>query len=224
MRRLSPDTNNSRASGLSWSCLTRPTKVGSRPATSAGVGYLPLAGQHMSEAYESVINISFNVRAGLVMRQAHHWAAVIFMAAIAFHMCRIFFTGAFRKPREANWLIGLTLLQVVMLEGFSGYSLPDDLLSGTGIRAVRPAGTIVLVGLGGIGDAARGLGGGPSREGFRQQRAGHGKSDGLARGRLRCRLGLRVTNRRRGHRCRLGLRVTNRRRGQRCQKNCSRNV
>jgi len=103
--------------------------------TSGGV-YPPLVGQHMSEAYRSVINISFNVRAGLVMRQAHHWAAVIFLAAIAFHLCRIFFTGAFRRPREINWIIGLLLLIVSMLEGFSGYSLPDDLLSGTGLRVV----------------------------------------------------------------------------------------
>ncbi len=101
-----------------------------------GHGYMPLAGQHMSEAYQSVLNISFNVRAGLVMRQMHHWAAVVFMAAIAFHLCRIFFTGAFRRPRETNWVIGLLLLLSVMLEGFSGYSLPDDLLSGTGLRVV----------------------------------------------------------------------------------------
>ncbi|MHB1534740.1 MAG: cytochrome bc1 complex cytochrome b subunit [Acidimicrobiales bacterium] len=101
-----------------------------------GHGFLPLAGQHMSEAYRSVINISFDVRAGLVMRQAHHWAALIFLAAIAFHLCRIFFTGAFRKPRETNWIVGLSLLLVSMLEGFSGYSLPDDLLSGTGLRVV----------------------------------------------------------------------------------------
>ena len=66
------------------------------------------------------------------MRQAHHWAALIFLAAVIFHLCRIFFTGAFRKPREINWIIGLTLWMVVMLEGFTGYSLPDDLLSGTG--------------------------------------------------------------------------------------------
>ena len=101
-----------------------------------GHGYMPLAGQHVSEAYASVLNISFNVRAGLVVRQIHHWAAVVFMAAIAFHLCRVFFTGAFRRPRETNWVIGLTLLLVVMLEGFSGYSLPDDLLSGTGLRVV----------------------------------------------------------------------------------------
>ena len=70
------------------------------------------------------------------MRQAHHWAALIFLAAVFFHMCRIFFTGAFRKPREINWIIGLTLWMVVMLEGFTGYSLPDDLLSGTGLRVI----------------------------------------------------------------------------------------
>ncbi|HLI23932.1 MAG TPA: ubiquinol-cytochrome c reductase cytochrome b subunit [Acidimicrobiales bacterium] len=98
--------------------------------------YKPLDGVSMTEAYESVINISFSVRAGLVMRQIHHWAAVVFLAAVAFHMCRIFFTGAFRKPRELNWTIGLTLLLVVMLEGYTGYSLPDDLLSGTGVRVV----------------------------------------------------------------------------------------
>ena len=98
--------------------------------------YHPLVGQHMSEAYQSVLNISFNVRFGMVMRQAHHWAALIFLAAVVFHMCRIFFTGAFRKPREINWVIGLTLWLTVMLEGFTGYSLPDDLLSGTGIRVI----------------------------------------------------------------------------------------
>jgi ubiquinol-cytochrome c reductase cytochrome b subunit len=98
--------------------------------------YLPLVGQHMSESYLSVIRLSFDVRGGLVMRQVHHWAAIVFLAAVAFHLCRVFFTGAFRKPRELNWTIGLTLLLMVMLEGFSGYSLPDDLLSGTGLRVV----------------------------------------------------------------------------------------
>ena len=98
--------------------------------------YKPLDGQSMTEAYASTINISFSVRAGLVMRQAHHWAALIFLASIAFHICRIFFTGAFRRPREINWIIGVTLLLLAMLEGFSGYSLPDDLLSGSGLRVV----------------------------------------------------------------------------------------
>ncbi|MGH9054608.1 MAG: cytochrome bc1 complex cytochrome b subunit [Acidimicrobiales bacterium] len=105
-------------------------------APTSGHVYAPLVGQHMSEAYESVINITFNVRFGLVMRQAHHWAALVFLAAVVFHMCRVFFTGAFRKPREINWLIGVTLWISVMLEGFTGYSLPDDLLSGTGLRVI----------------------------------------------------------------------------------------
>ena len=61
----------------------------------------------MSEAYASTLNISFDVRGGLLMRQIHHWAADLFMAAILCHMLRIFFTGAYRKPRELNWLIGI---------------------------------------------------------------------------------------------------------------------
>ena len=96
--------------------------------------YLPLAGQQMSRAYESVLRLSFDVRAGLVFRQIHHWAALIMVGAVAAHMARIFFTGAFRKPREINWILGVTLLALTLAIGFAGYSLPDDLLSGTGIR------------------------------------------------------------------------------------------
>ena len=96
--------------------------------------YVPLRGVHMSYAYESTLNLSFQVRGGLVVRQMHHWAAIVFIAAIGAHMCRIFFTGAFRKPREINWTIGLGLLTMALLNGFLGYSLPDDLLSGSGLR------------------------------------------------------------------------------------------
>jgi ubiquinol-cytochrome c reductase cytochrome b subunit len=78
--------------------------------------------------------ISFDVRGGLLMRQVHHWAALFFTAAVSVHLLRVFFTGAFRKPREINWVIGTLLLVLALLEGFSGYSLPDDLLSGTGLR------------------------------------------------------------------------------------------
>lgn len=98
--------------------------------------YVPLQGVPMSAAFESSLNIAFDVRGGLIIRQMHHWAALLFMAAILVHMCRIFFTGAFRKPRETNWLIGVVLLFLGMAEGFMGYSLPDDLLSGTGLRIV----------------------------------------------------------------------------------------
>jgi len=96
--------------------------------------YAPLRGVEMSGAYASSLDISFDVRGGLLMRQIHHWAALLFVAAIFVHMMRIFFTGAFRKPREANWTIGILLLVLATLEGFTGYSLPDDLLSGTGLR------------------------------------------------------------------------------------------
>ncbi|MGV9413935.1 cytochrome bc1 complex cytochrome b subunit [Nocardia sp. NPDC003693] len=97
--------------------------------------YEPLRGVTMSRAYETSLNISFEVRGGLFVRQVHHWAALLFAASIIIHLFRIFFTGAFRKPREANWVIGSLLLILAMFEGFFGYSLPDDLLSGTGLRA-----------------------------------------------------------------------------------------
>jgi ubiquinol-cytochrome c reductase cytochrome b subunit len=99
--------------------------------------YLPLQGITMSEAYRSTLDISFDVRGGLLIRQIHHWAALLFVAAITIHMIRVFFTGAFRKPREINWVIGTILSLLALLEGFVGYSLPDDLLSGTGIRAME---------------------------------------------------------------------------------------
>ncbi|MGH2674267.1 MAG: cytochrome bc1 complex cytochrome b subunit [Actinomycetota bacterium] len=99
-----------------------------------GGPYEPLRGEEMSAAYESVLRLSFEVRAGLVMRQLHHWAAVVMLAAVVVHVLRVFFTGAFRSPREINWLVGVSLLLLAMGAGFTGYSLPDDLLSGTGLR------------------------------------------------------------------------------------------
>jgi ubiquinol-cytochrome c reductase cytochrome b subunit len=96
--------------------------------------YAPLRGTHMSAAYATALDISFDVRGGLIMRQMHHWGALMFMAAIVVHMMRVFFTGAFRKPRELNWIIGSLLFWVGFLAGFTGYSLPDDGLSGTGLR------------------------------------------------------------------------------------------
>ncbi len=97
--------------------------------------YDPLRGVHVSEAFASTMNLSFDVRGGLLMRQMHHWSAMLFIAAMMIHLLRVAFTGAFRKPRELNWVIGCLLLLLGTLEGFTGYSLPDDLLSGTGVRA-----------------------------------------------------------------------------------------
>ena len=99
--------------------------------------YVPLKGIKMSEAYSSTLDISFDVRGGLLLRQMHHWAALIFIAAMSVHMFRVFFTGAFRKPREFNWIIGVALVTLGLGAGFSGYSLPDDLLSGTGLQIAR---------------------------------------------------------------------------------------
>ena len=98
--------------------------------------YLPLKGVDMAVAYHTALDLSFDIRGGLLMRQAHHWAALLFIAAIMLHMARVFFTGAFRKPRELNWVIGFVLFVLAMAEGFTGYSLPDDLLSGNGLRII----------------------------------------------------------------------------------------
>ncbi|MBF0807855.1 ubiquinol-cytochrome c reductase cytochrome b subunit [Rothia nasimurium] len=98
--------------------------------------YVPMKGTHMSAAYASTLDISFDVRGGLLMRQIHHWAALMFMMAMTVHMLRVFFTGAFRRPRELNWVVGCTLLIIGILAGFTGYSLPDDVLSGNGLRII----------------------------------------------------------------------------------------
>ncbi|MFJ6076556.1 cytochrome bc complex cytochrome b subunit [Streptomyces sp. NPDC093065] len=105
--------------------------------------YAPLRGRLVSEAFDSTLHISFDVRGGLLMRQAHHWAALLLVASIFVHMMRVFFTGAFRKPRELNWLFGFLLLVIAMFGGLTGYDLPDDLLSGTGLQIVN--GTILSI-------------------------------------------------------------------------------
>ena len=98
--------------------------------------YAPLKDSLMSKAYETSLNITFEVRGGLLMRQVHHWSALLFVAAAGLHMLRVFFTGAFRKPRELNWVVGFLLFILGMAAGFTGYSLPDDLLSGNGLRII----------------------------------------------------------------------------------------
>lgn len=109
-----------------------------RPVTYGGP-YAPLAGAQVSAAYDSIMRLSFQIEAGLVFRQIHHWAALLFIGSIAVHLARVFFTGAFRKPRDINWLIGSGLLMFALAEGITGYSLPDDLLSGTGLRIMYSA-------------------------------------------------------------------------------------
>ncbi|QXC61531.1 cytochrome b [Aquihabitans sp. G128] len=109
--------------------------------------YAALRGVEMTHAYKSSLDLSFDVRAGLLMRQIHHWAALLFLATMVVHLARVFFTGAFRKPRELNWMVGCTLLILAIFNGFAGYSLLDDQLSGTGLRiAYSIALSIPLVG------------------------------------------------------------------------------
>jgi len=109
--------------------------------------FAPLQGHEVTAAYDSAMGLSFEVPAGLLMRQTHHWAADVFVVAIVMHLVRIFFTGAFRKPRELNYLVGVTLLALAVLEGFLGYSLLDDLLSGMGLAiAYGVAMSVPLVG------------------------------------------------------------------------------
>jgi quinol---cytochrome-c reductase cytochrome b subunit len=118
---------------LTGTFLTLWFKPSQLPVVYDG-SYVPLHGRTMSEAYASTLRISFDIRGGLVIRQIHHWAALIFVSSMVVHLLRVFFTGAFRKPREINWIIGTIMLTLSFLEGLAGYSLPDDLLSGTGLR------------------------------------------------------------------------------------------
>ncbi|MEY4418119.1 MAG: hypothetical protein RIQ88_557 [Actinomycetota bacterium] len=120
---------------LSGTFLTLFFNASMTPVIYDGV-YAPLKGAHMSAAYASSLDITFEVRGGLLMRQVHHWSALLFVAAAGLHMLRVFFTGAFRKPRELNWVVGFVLFVLGMAGGFTGYSLPDDLLSGNGLRII----------------------------------------------------------------------------------------
>ena len=101
--------------------------------------YAPLRGQPVTEAFNSVMRISFEVPAGLLVRQTHHWASLVFVAAIVLHLCRIFFTGAFRRPRQRTWVVGIAVLLLAMAQGLAGHSLPDDLLSGMSLQVVWSA-------------------------------------------------------------------------------------
>jgi ubiquinol-cytochrome c reductase cytochrome b subunit len=106
-----------------------------------------LAGMEVTPAFRSTAELSSTVPGGLLMRQAHHWAANVFVAAMVMHLIRVFFTGAFRRPREVIWIAGVALLGLGIFEGFAGYSLPDDLISGMGLAiAYGVAMSLPLVG------------------------------------------------------------------------------
>jgi ubiquinol-cytochrome c reductase cytochrome b subunit len=118
--------------------------------------YAPLAGTQVTKAYDSTLGLSFEVPGGLLMRQVHHWAALVFLVAIVMHLLRVFFTGAFRKPRRLTWAIGVTLMALAVLEGFAGYSLPDDLLSGMGLAIANGVALSLPIVGGDVGSAVWG--------------------------------------------------------------------
>jgi ubiquinol-cytochrome c reductase cytochrome b subunit len=99
--------------------------------------YLPLRGVEMSKALESTLQISFSVRGGLLLRQLHHWAALLLPASLVLQLLATFFTGGFRRPRRASWVLLVLILLAALVGGWSGYALPDDMLSGTGLRIVE---------------------------------------------------------------------------------------
>jgi ubiquinol-cytochrome c reductase cytochrome b subunit len=96
--------------------------------------YPLLRGTEVSKAFNSTLQVSFEVRAGLLMRQAHHWAALLLPAALMLHMLSLFFTGGFRRPRQWGWVLLSLIFVVCLAGGWSGYALPDDDLSATGLR------------------------------------------------------------------------------------------
>lgn len=100
-------------------------------------GYSPLHGVEVSRAFASTLGLSLDVNGGLVLRQAHHWAALLLPAAILAQLAVMFFTGAFRRPRQASWVLLFLILVAALAAGWSGYALPDDMLSGTGLRIVE---------------------------------------------------------------------------------------
>jgi ubiquinol-cytochrome c reductase cytochrome b subunit len=105
------------------------------PVTYDG-SYAPLKGAEMSRAMDSTLDLSFEVRGGLLMRQVHHWAALLMIASLLLQLLRLFFTGGFRKPRESMWLVTFLLLVLAMAAGFTGHSLPDDMRSGTSLAVL----------------------------------------------------------------------------------------
>lgn len=100
-------------------------------------GYAPLHGATVSKAFASTLGLSMDVSGGLLLRQAHHWAGLLLPAALILQLMTTYFSGAFRGLRRWAWALLVPLIVAVLADGWSGYALPDDLLSGTGLRIVE---------------------------------------------------------------------------------------
>lgn len=118
-----------------------------------GGSYPTLQGVEVSKAFESTLRVSFEVPGGLLLRQAHHWAALLLPAALIAQLLVTFFTGAFRMPRRASWVLLFLILITALAGGWSGYALPDDMLSGTGLRIFEG----ILLGIPVVGTWLKGL-------------------------------------------------------------------
>lgn len=105
--------------------------------------YPLLQGVAVSKAYASTVHVSLDVPGGLLVRQAHHWAALVLPAALVLQLLSTFFTGGFRRPRQWSWVLLVLTFVLVLIGGVSGYALPDDMLAGTGLRIAQG----ILVGI-----------------------------------------------------------------------------
>jgi ubiquinol-cytochrome c reductase cytochrome b subunit len=99
--------------------------------------YAPLQGAEVSAAFDSVLTLSLETPGGLLVRQLHHWSALLLPAAIILQLLVMFFTGGFRRPRRGSWVLLFLIFVVVLAGGWSGYALPDDMLSSSGLRIVQ---------------------------------------------------------------------------------------
>jgi len=98
-------------------------------------------------AYESVRNITEATAFGWYIRGLHKWAATLMIAAVILHQMRVYFTGAYRKPRELNWMVGMTMLIATLMLGFTGYSLVYEQLSYWGATVgANMAGSVPVIG------------------------------------------------------------------------------
>jgi len=97
-----------------------------------GFYYAPGAGASNGEpalAYNSITFIMVDLNFGFFLRSLHRWSAQVMVAAVFLHMLRVYFTGAYKEPRELNWLIGIVLISLTMVFGYTGYLLPWDQLA-----------------------------------------------------------------------------------------------
>ncbi len=115
--------------------------------TVLGLYYVPGGEGDPTPAYSSMEFIMTQLPFGYIIRSIHHWTTHFMVAAVFLHMCRVYFTGAYRNPRELNWLIGVALMFFTIFFGYSGYLLPwDSLAFGAATIGINMATATPLIG------------------------------------------------------------------------------